>query len=153
MSITSTLESCAPASSIGGLFLAAALYLPMVGAQAAELTVNVGNVGSDAGLVRVALYDDPETFRDESRSIAVKTAPAAPGTVKIRFQDLSPGRYALIAYHDADANGKLNLFLGMIPREGYGLSNNPKISGPPSFDQTAFDLPDEGAELSILLKY
>ncbi len=69
------------------------------------------------------------------------------------FGGLPPGRYAVVAYHDENGNGELDRFLGMIPREGYGVSNIPEPSGPPQFDQAAFDVPDEGRELAVPLRY
>ncbi len=54
------------------------------------------------------------------------------------------GRYAVIAYHDEDGNGRLNLRFGMIPVEGYGLSNDPEVAGPPRFQDAAFELREPG---------
>ena len=44
-----------------------------------------------------------------------------------------------MAYHDEDGNGELNRRFGMFPTEGYGLSNNPSVSGPPAFEDSAFE--------------
>ena len=65
----------------------------------------------------------------------------------------SPGRYALMAYHDENANGKLDLRLGMFPIEGYGLSRNPKVMGPPAFEDSAFELGAEGGAQQIEMRY
>lgn len=105
------------------------------------------------GQVRVGLYADPATFRKEARALATRAVPAAAGEVRVRFDGLAPGRYAVMAYHDEDANGELNRRFGMFPTEGYGLSNNPTVTGPPGFDECAFDLPAGGRELTIELRY
>jgi hypothetical protein len=44
----------------------------------------------------------------------------------------------------------LKLHLSIFPIEGYGLSNNPKVMGPPKYEDSAFDfrLP----EMRILVK-
>ena len=44
-----------------------------------------------------------------------------------------------MAYHDGNDDNKLNLRFGMFPTEGYALSNNPKVVGPPRFSDSAFD--------------
>jgi uncharacterized protein (DUF2141 family) len=124
-------------------------------AQSAEhsLEVTLTGVKDARGQVRVGLYADPKTFRKEAQALAVQTAPAAEGEVRVRFAGLAPGRYAIMAYHDEDGNGELNRRLGMFPTEGYGLSNNPKVMGPPAFDDSAFELPAPGGTLRIEIRY
>ncbi|MCR6633064.1 MAG: DUF2141 domain-containing protein [Magnetospirillum sp.] len=107
------------------------------GALAAELEVVVRGIAHDQGGLRVALYASPETFRKEKLALAVHTAPAVAGEMTVVFPDLAEGTYAVIAYHDENGNGDMDRFLGMIPTEGYGLSNNPEVSGPPQFTESA----------------
>ena len=77
--------------------------------------------------------------------------PAREGTATSAFEDLEPGRYAVIAYHDEDGDGGMDRFLGMIPTEPWGLSNNIEVSGPPAFVDAAFDLPASGTVVTIRL--
>lgn len=135
------------------LLILAALGLSALSAIAAELEVEVGGVRSADGQVKLMLFDRAEGFRKEDKSREVLALPAAVGTVSGVFRDLPPGRYAIVTYHDEDGDGKLNLRFGMFPREGYGLSNNPSVSGPPAFQDAAFDLPETGAKLAIQLAY
>lgn len=58
-----------------------------------------------------------------------------------------------MAYHDENADGKLDLRFGMFPTEGYGLSNNPNVIGPPKFAESAFDVTGPETSLSIELSY
>ena len=58
-----------------------------------------------------------------------------------------------MAYHDEDGNGELNRFLGMIPQEGWGLSNNPAVGGKPAFKDAAVTVPESGADVAIRLNY
>ncbi len=126
--------------------------LPAAAAEHA-LEVDLAGIKDARGQVRVGLYADAKTFRKEEQALAVKTAPAAAGAVRVRFDGLAPGRYAIMAYHDEDGNGQLNRRLGMFPTEGYGLSNNPKVMGPPAFDDSAFELPLPGGGLRIEMRY
>lgn len=132
--------------------LLAALALP-VQAMDPALEVVMGGVKDARGQVRVGIYADAKTFRKEAQALAVKTAPAAPGAVRVRFDALPPGRYAIMAYHDEDGNGELNRRLGMFPTEGYGLSNNPQVMGPPAFEDSAFALPRTDGPLRIEMRY
>jgi uncharacterized protein (DUF2141 family) len=121
-------------------------------AEGLPLIVKVEGVKSDKGNIRAALYGDAKTFRKEAEAVAVVQQAASPGEVILRWNDLKPGRYAVVVYHDEDANGELNRRFGMFPTEGYGLSNNPKVSGPPPFEPSAFEL-SSPAEITIELRY
>ncbi len=133
------------------LFTSQALFA--INAQAADLVVTLDGVAHAKGGLRIGLYDKPETFRKEDRSVAVLTAAATPGRASVRFENLAPGRYAVMAYHDEDGDGGLDRFMGMIPTEGYALSNDPEVSGPPAFEECAFELPADGREIVVSLRY
>ena len=122
-------------------------------ATAGDLRVRVVDLRSDSGRVHVAVYDDPAHFPKDGGYLADRIVPAARGEVSVVFPDLSPGLHALATYHDENGDGKLNLRLGMFPKEGYGLSNDPILSGPPKFESAAFDLPEAGRLIGIKLDY
>lgn len=138
---------------IQGLLLACLLASGPGKAEESSLRVNLHNVRDATGTLRAALYRDPETFRKEDKAIQVISIPAAQGDVQLVFKDLAPGRYAVMAYHDANADGKLDLHLGMFPTEGYGLSNNPKVFGPPKFADSAFDVSGTETSVNISILY
>lgn len=124
-------------------------------AQAQEGTLNVSLTGiqHERGSIRVGLYSDTKTFRKEAQAVAVQQVAAAPGTVQVSFASLPAGRYAIMAYHDEDGNGELNRRFGMFPTEGYGLSNNPTVMGPPAFEDSAFEVSDGPTVISIDIRY
>lgn len=135
------------------ILFAALAQSSLAQAQSSNLTVNLAPVKDAKGSIRVGLYQDPKTFRKEAQAFSVQQVPAAPGSVQVRFTQLPPGRYAIMAYHDENGDGELNRRLGMFPTEGYGLSNNPKVMGPPQFEDSAFTVPAPGDSLSIELRY
>lgn len=122
-------------------------------AQAADLKVAVQAVRGNQGQVKLMLFDKEEGFRKEDKARQVLALPLGTGAVLGQFNGLEPGRYAVVAYHDENHDNTLNLRFGMFPKEGYGLSNNPKLSGPPKFVQAAFDLPEAGRQIEIRLDY
>ena len=126
-----------------------------ISAQADEsrLIVTLKDVRDSTGQIRASIYREPETFRKEDRAVAVVSVPAQKGDLKLAFMALPPGRYAIMAYHDADSDSKLGLRFGMFPTEGYGLSNNPKVMGPPKFADSAFDLSGQETSIEIKLSY
>jgi len=122
-------------------------------AQPGELTLIVHGVREATGNLRVGLYLEPETFRKEEKALQVLAQPAVAGDVKFIFKDVSAGRYAIMAYHDENADGRLNLRLGMFPTEGYGLSNNPAVFGPPKFADSAFVFDGTPSSVEVNLNY
>ena len=121
--------------------------------HAATLQVTVEKVSNDSQPVRVLLFNSPDTFPDEEQSYKVQATTATEGTAVVEFPDLAPGSYAIMAYHDENEDNRLNPVLGMWPSEGYGLSLNPLIVGPPDFQEAAFELSDRGLSVTIVLQY
>jgi len=122
-------------------------------AWASDLTVRITGVRGGDGAIVADLWQGPDGFRDTARTVRSGTAPARDGAVEITFRGLDAGRYAVIAYHDEDGNGELDRFFGMWPTEGWGLSNDPEVSGPPDFEPAAFELPDAAPVIEIPLNY
>ena len=109
-------------------------------AEGQPMTVTLSNVEHDRGTVQVALFSDPKTFRKADQAFASSEAPAKAGTVTVVFDRVPAGQYAIMAYHDENANGDLDRRFGMFPTEGYGLSNNPEVIGPPQFEDSQFEV-------------
>jgi uncharacterized protein (DUF2141 family) len=127
------------------------LMLCLPGAEAATLSVAIDGAKPGGGPLTVLLFDRAAGFPKETKASARHVLPA--GQTTLALDGLKPGQYAVLAYHDEDGNGELNRFLGMIPREGWGLSNNPKVSGKPAFKDAAVALPQSGAALTLKLNY
>lgn len=142
-----------PRLPLRGLLLGCLLAAGAVRADESRLQVTLQGVRDGQGQLRVSLYRDADSFRKEDRAFRVLSVPAAPGDARLAFDALPPGRYALMAYHDANGDAKLNLRLGMFPTEGYGLSNNPTVTGPPAFEDSAFSVGAEASSLSIAIRY
>jgi uncharacterized protein (DUF2141 family) len=69
------------------------------------------------------------------------------------FEDLPAGTYAISIHHDENANGKFDTSLGM-PKEGYGMSNNPKIGlSMPKWAACKFDVATGEQTIEIKAKY
>ena len=121
--------------------------------HAATLHVTVEGIRNDSQPVRVLLVNTPDSFPDEEQSFKVQATRATKETAVVEFTDLVPGAYAIMAYHDENGDNRLNRVLGMWPSEGYGLSLNSFVMGPPTFEETAFELPARGFSLTISLQY
>ena len=135
------------------LALALLLAAPFVQADEVRLVVTIKEIRDATGNLRVSLYGDAESFRKEDRALKAVSIPAAKGEARVTFDGLAPGRYALMAYHDENADGKLDLRLGMFPTEGYALSNNPRVMGPPKFADSAFEVAGPETAATLVLAY
>ena len=141
-----------------GLFLTLASRLsPPLVAQSngtAALTVHVTGARNAKGKIRVALFRDAKGFpNDASQAIHTQAADIDPQTssAQVVFADLPDGVYAVSVFHDENMNEKLDKNFVGVPKEGYGASNNPKKRmGPPTFDETKFQL--SGTEQSVEIK-
>ena len=136
------------------LTLAAIMASGAAFAEGQPMTVSLNGIEHDRGQLRVALFSDPKTFRKADQAFASASAPAKAGTITLVFEEVPAGRYAIMAYHDENDNGELDRRFGMFPTEGYGLSNNPEIMGPPAFEDSQFEVTnDTPSEINIDIRY
>jgi uncharacterized protein (DUF2141 family) len=136
---------------LNACYFALPLFLCLPAAGAATLNVTLDGAKAGGGPLTVLLFDRADGFPKEARAARRHVLPA--GQATLALDDLKPGQYAVMAYHDEDGNGELNRFLGMIPQEGWGLSNNPQVSGKPAFKDAAVTVPESGASLNLKLNY
>jgi uncharacterized protein (DUF2141 family) len=135
--------------------------------RAANLTITIEGVHSNAGEILIGLYDRADAFKLAIDSSATKSAllpqtwriagaslRAKTGSQSIIFTQLPPGRYAVIAFHDENDNGLLDANALGVPTEGYGFSNDAHgFLSAPSFDAAAVELGSVDKIISIPLLY
>ena len=110
------------------------------------ITISVTNVSSDKGTVSYALYD-----KENFMKVPVQTKSSTPKGKKstVVFTYIKPGKYAVICFHDANSNNKMDFQPNGMPLEDYGVSNNPMSFGPPNFDEAEFEVSDKNVTLEI----
>ena len=107
-----------------------AVLLALSGPAAADpapvsLDVSVQGIKSAKGVIRLAICPPGVGFPDcKTKIVRSATLQIENGTARTVLSGLAPGSYAVSVFHDANANGKLDTFMG-IPKEGYGFSRNP----------------------------
>ncbi|MCB1947433.1 DUF2141 domain-containing protein [Nitrosomonas sp.] len=118
----------------------------------AQVRVTVNGVGS-GGILSVELYHDPDNFLYKKGRTKRIRIPATESQHKVCFNIEKPGTYAVASYHDIDGNRKLNKKWNMMPKEPFGLSNNPEQHfGFPEFSESAFTTDEFGADITIDLR-
>lgn len=122
-------------------------------AEFASLDVTVTNIKKDKGMIRLAICRQGDDFPDCGEN-AVQTADLEIelGSARAQFKGIPTGLYAVSVFHDANANGRLDTFLGM-PREGYGFSANPPFRPrAPRFSEAQIEI-DGKTEAIIKLRH
>jgi uncharacterized protein (DUF2141 family) len=135
------------------LLLVTAASQPATQASA-ELSVSVEGLRNAKGVVHFCLTQAASRFLDCQKDprASKMTLPAARAG-HLSFQDVGPGSYALLAFHDENRNNKLDMMLG-IPREGFGFSNNPTIRmRAPTYQEVRFTMPSGRLSQTIRFKY
>jgi uncharacterized protein (DUF2141 family) len=123
--------------------------------QTGTLTVNVQNVPSAQGSIRMAVYNNEKSFPSESQSFRGGALTLKPGinSPQLTFDQLPFGNYAVAVYHDANNNGKMDKNTLGIPTEPYAFSNNIKVKWrAPKFQEAMFTLNTPNKEISVVLK-
>ena len=118
--------------------------------------VTILNIRNSLGTVDCALFNSPSGFpADTLRSAMRLTAMKVPDrAAHCDFDDVPPGKYALVVLHDENMNGHIDYNWLGIPREGYGFSNDAHGTlAAPSFEKAAFVYDGKALELSISLRY
>jgi uncharacterized protein (DUF2141 family) len=136
-------------NSVLSYFLLTQLLFIATG-HAAELSVSVSGVSNDRGHVVIDVCTRAEFLGP--RCAYHGSTPAKPGTVIVNVASVSPGSYAIQAYHDENDNLMVDRnFLG-IPNEAIGFSNNTPVRfGPPRFDDAEVIVLPEGIRTALQL--
>lgn len=121
--------------------------------EAADLEVEIVDLKDQGGSVRTFVWRGAESFNALDKALYKSRFQSRPGRATLAFTGLEPGEYAVLVIHDEDDDGYLDLFLGMIPVEGWGLSNNPDVTGPPDFSEAAIPIDGPGAKITIRMRY
>ncbi|WP_242138140.1 DUF2141 domain-containing protein [Sphingomonas sp. TREG-RG-20F-R18-01] len=133
---------------------AAVLLVSLPGAVAtSDLSVDVSNLRSAKGMVRVCLTADPDNFPAcvDDANATTRSIPAS--MTHLQFDGLPHGAYAIAVIHDENNNRKLDTFAG-IPREGFGFSRNPSVTfGPPRFAAARFTLESDADRQQVRMRY
>jgi uncharacterized protein (DUF2141 family) len=119
-----------------------------------EVRVTIDNVKKNAGLITAELYrNEPDNFlKKAGREFRVRFAAKAPVT---QFCVTAPaeGKFAVVAYHDRNANLKFDKNPFGFPAEPFGVSQNPTIRlAPPPIEETLFEVGKTGSAIEIKLR-
>jgi len=107
----------------------------------AQNTIEVSMSGfeNNEGKAMIGLFIEEETFlREPEMTLSSKIINQKS---EVTFTDIPDGIYAISVYHDENDNDKLDLVMGILPKEDNGTSNNPNtVMGPPKWKDSIFEV-------------
>jgi uncharacterized protein (DUF2141 family) len=107
-----------------------------------ELQIQIENIKSNQGVIRLLLFDKEDGFpKENEKAIYQETVNIQNQKAVVTLKNLPFGKYAISVFHDSQNSGKLKTNAVGIPIDNYGFSNNASGSfGPPSFSKAAFEV-------------
>lgn len=115
--------------------------------------MTIDGLDSARGRVAVALYDSAASFRERSGAVASGWVAPDDGRATWTVAPVTPGVYAIAAYHDLNENGRLDRSALGVPVEPYGFSNDARGRfGPPDFEKAAIRIEPGERTVAITLR-
>ena len=129
---------------------------PLNAEPTAKLTVVVNGIRHQKGQICMRIYANEKGFPLSDTSEVQSGCTRITGTsVTKHFYGLKRGTYAVAVVDDQNSNQKLDSDFFGIPKEGFGISNNPTVSiqtGTPKFNKSSFAV-TKNTIINIKLKY
>lgn len=141
-------------STVAIATLASLNFGKTIAVPTAKLRIVVNQLPNQKGEICMRIYAKEQGFPQSSKNVVQSGCTKITGRSAIKeFYGLPYGTYAVALFHDENGDGKLNTnFLG-IPREGFGISNNPTLStSAPKFKNSSFPLKGD-TTIKIGMKY
>lgn len=113
-----------------------------------NITVTIENIVNNNGKVVLGLHTE-DTFM-KGQGIANAESEIVDGEITFTFKNIEAGTYAIMALHDENENKRMDFQDNGMPKESYGMSNNPMSYGPPQYATAKFELKEEDLDLKII---
>jgi uncharacterized protein (DUF2141 family) len=122
--------------------------------SSAKLTITVKDLRNHNGQLIFGVFTSADGFPTDSQRAVNWQVKAVDADSVVFTAMLPPGQYGASVLHDENKNGKMDKNFAGIPVEGYGETNNPKPAlRAATFEESRFNLPPEGANLTISIQY
>jgi len=113
-----------------------------------NITVTIENIVNNNGKVVLGLHTE-DTFM-KGQGIVNAESEIVDGKITVTFENVEAGTYAIMALHDENENKRMDFQENGMPKESYGMSNNPVNYGPPQYSTSKFELKEEDLDLKII---
>ncbi len=103
-----------------------------------SLIVKIEGLSCCDGTLRLGLYSDKSLWMKDSGMLRGRISMVTSDSQIVEIHGIPVGQYAVAVHQDANGDGKLNRWFGLLPKEPYGFSNNVGKYGPAGFDAARF---------------
>ncbi len=118
-----------------------------------ELVIN--NIKNCQGVIRIGMYTNGNGYPDApATGFTFAKDTIRNGILRVAISVSRAGTYAFSVLDDENENGRMDYEIGIIPHEGFGFSNNPKVSRKaPPFSETSFRYDSGLKKIEIRMVY
>lgn len=119
------------------------------------LTIEISNVKSTSGIIRLAFFTDSQSFEDEKPQFEklVSKESLSKEAITVHYTDIPRGIYGIALLDDENRNGKMD-YRCFIPTEGFGFSGYEHTGmRKPAYGKFSFQYDGKQKTISIKVKY
>ena len=115
---------------------------PTAASNTGQVIVDVYGLKDERGKLNVGIYIAEGGFpKDSSAAFAQRTVPINNRALRLVFDGIPAGEFAVAVHHDENSNGKMDTGAFGRPSEGYGFSRDAEANfGPPSYEAARLKL-------------
>jgi uncharacterized protein (DUF2141 family) len=107
---------------------AAAWALPAPNEADCSVIIHVTGFRNTKGVLGAELFTSSAGWPEEvAKSFRHAHFPIEGDHATARFDHIPAGRYGVVVLHDENENQKLDRNILMVPKEGFGFANNPRV--------------------------
>jgi len=122
-------------------------FLPFSTFAQYTLTIEISGLRNNNGNLLYELFDA------KHKSLVVDNEIISNNKCVIVLKNIKSGKYGFNYIHDENKNKKLDTKMMVIPKEGFGYSNNVEAKfGPPAFEKWIFEV-KENIKLNLKVTY
>ncbi len=115
----------------------------------------ISNIRNKKGIIRIGMYKSEKGYPDNPEvSFSLAKDTIVSGTLRSFIPVKDPGSFGFSILDDENENGKMDYRLGIIPKEGFGFSNNPRVARKaPPFERTSFKFTGGKKQITVRMVY
>ncbi len=116
-----------------------------------KIITTISNIPNNRGVCQVCLFNSSVNLKKGIAFQCLQTGINNKTATSV-FANVPVGEYAILVFHDANHNNKMDKnFIG-LPKEGYGASlNKLPFAGPPRFEDNKFVI-SKTSDINLLIK-
>jgi len=115
----------------------------------------ISNIRNQEGVIRIGLYRSDAGFPHKpAESFTLAKDTISGGVLRLFIPAVEAGSFGFSILDDENQDGKMDYRFGIIPKEGFGFSNNPRVGlKPPSFSETSVCYTDGLKKVTVKMVY